>query len=108
MSLEHDVSTNSAALNKELVMSGAGLGALPLTMIGNELNDGRLIQLLPDFELMSGDAELRLAYRDRSLMTAKVRAFIDYATSYFDARAAQVGHAQQRPKMVAASSGRPS
>ncbi|TDN62131.1 LysR family transcriptional regulator [Paraburkholderia sp. BL10I2N1] len=105
--LEHDVSTNNAALNKELVMSGAGLGVLPLTMVGKELDDGRLVQLLPDFELMSGDAELRLAYRDRSLMTAKVRAFIDYATSYFDARAAQVGHAQ-RPKTVATGSDRSS
>ncbi|WP_231337573.1 LysR substrate-binding domain-containing protein [Paraburkholderia sprentiae] len=106
--LEHDVSTNNAALNKELVMSGAGLGALPLTMVGKELDDGRLVQLLPDFEVVSAQAELRLAYRERSLMTAKVRAFIDYATSYFDARAAQVGHAQQRPKTVAAGSDRPS
>ncbi|MGF6305056.1 MULTISPECIES: LysR family transcriptional regulator [Paraburkholderia] len=105
--LEHDVSTNNAALNKELVVSGAGLGALPLTMVGKELDDGRLVQLLPDFEVVSAQAELRLAYRDRSLMTAKVRAFIDYVTSYFDARAAQVSHAQQR-KTVAAGSDRPS
>jgi DNA-binding transcriptional LysR family regulator len=102
--LEHEVSTNNAALNKELVISGGGLGALPLTMIAKELDDGRLVQLLPEFELMSGDAEIRLAYRDRSLMTGKVRAFIDYATSHFDARAAQVGQAQRRRKTVAAGS----
>jgi DNA-binding transcriptional LysR family regulator len=106
--LEHEVSTNNAALNEELVLGGAGLGALPLTMIARELEDGRLVQLLPEFELMSRDAELRLAYRDRSLMTAKVRAFIDYATSYFDARAAQMGHAQQRRTTVPAGSNRPS
>ncbi|CAB3808454.1 HTH-type transcriptional regulator PgrR [Paraburkholderia ultramafica] len=94
--LEHEVSTNNAVLNKELVISGGGLGALPLTMIAKELDDGRLVQLLPEFEIVSGDAEIRLAYRERSLMTGKVRAFIDYATSYFDARAAQVGHAQRR------------
>ncbi|WP_181196535.1 hypothetical protein [Paraburkholderia sp. BL25I1N1] len=29
--LEYDVSTNNAALNKELVLGGAGIGALPLT-----------------------------------------------------------------------------
>jgi DNA-binding transcriptional LysR family regulator len=102
--LEHEVSTNNAALNKELVLSGGGLGALPLTMIAKELDDGRLVQLVPEFELVSGDAELRLAYRDRSLMTGKVRAFIDYATSHFDARAAQVGRAQRRHNTVSAGS----
>jgi hypothetical protein len=35
-------------------------------------------------------------------MTAKVRAFIDYATSYFDARAAQMGDVPQRQKTLAA------
>jgi DNA-binding transcriptional LysR family regulator len=85
--LEYDVSTNNAALNKELVLGGAGLGALPLTMISKELDDGRLVRLLPGFELMNGPVDLLLAYRDRSLMTAKVRAFVDYATSYFEARA---------------------
>ncbi|MGF6637905.1 DNA-binding transcriptional LysR family regulator [Paraburkholderia sp. MM5496-R1] len=85
--LEYEVSTNNAALNKELVLGGAGLGALPLAMIGKELDDGRLVRLLPGFELMNGEVELKLAYRDRSLMTAKVRAFVDYATSYFKARA---------------------
>jgi DNA-binding transcriptional LysR family regulator len=73
-------------------------------MIAKELDDGRLVQLVPEFELVSGDAELRLAYRDRSLMTGKVRAFIDYATSHFDARAAQVGLAQRRHNTVSAGS----
>ena len=85
--LEYDVSTNNAALNKELVLSGAGLGALPLTMISKELDDGKLVRLLPGFELVNGPVDLLLAYRDRSLMTAKVRAFVDYATSHFEARA---------------------
>ncbi|CAD6554250.1 hypothetical protein LMG28727_05674 [Paraburkholderia kirstenboschensis] len=55
-------------------------------MIGKDLDDGRLVRLLPGFELINGEVELKLAYRDRSLMTAKVRAFVDYATSHFEAR----------------------
>lgn len=84
--LEYEVSTNNGALNKELVLSGAGLGVLPLPMIAKELDDGRLVRLLPGFEIMNGEVELKLAYQNRRLMTAKVRAFVDYAASYFEAR----------------------
>ena len=100
--LEHDVSSNNAALNKELVLGGAGLGALPLMLVNKELDDGRLIRLLPDFEVVSEQAELKLAYRDRNLMTARVRAFVDYATSYFEARDARVRPTQKRQKAAAA------
>ncbi len=101
--LEHDVSSNNAALNKELVLGGTGLGVLPLMMVSKELDDGRLIRLLPEFEVVSEQAELRLAYRDRSLMTARLRAFIDYATSYFEARNTRMRPVQQRHQTAAAA-----
>lgn len=81
--LRYDISTNSAAFNKELVLGGAGLGILPRSMIERELASGRLVQILPEFELIDGEIELQLAWRDRRLMAAKVRAFVDFATTFF-------------------------
>lgn len=81
--LRYDISTNSAAFNKELVLGGAGLGILPRSMIERELASGRLVRILPEFELVDSEIELQLAWRDRRLMAAKVRAFVDFATAFF-------------------------
>lgn len=83
--LRYDISTNSAAFNKELVLGGAGLGILPRSMIERELTSGRLVRILPEFELVDSEIELQLAWRDRRLMAAKVRAFVDFATTFFTA-----------------------
>ncbi|WP_042299486.1 LysR family transcriptional regulator [Paraburkholderia kururiensis] len=83
--LRYDISTNSAAFNKELVLGGAGLGILPRSMIERELASGRLVRILPEFELVDSEIELQLAWRDRRLMAAKVRAFVDFATTFFAA-----------------------
>jgi hypothetical protein len=48
-------------------------------------------------------SELRLAHWDRSLMTAKRQAFIDYTTSYSQSRDARVRPAQQRQETLPAT-----
>lgn len=81
--LNVEITTNNPTLRKEMVLSGFGLGALPLTLVEEELKDGRLVRLLEDYELVDGAIELRLAYSNRKFMPAKVRAFVDYATAYY-------------------------
>jgi DNA-binding transcriptional LysR family regulator len=59
-------------------------------LVENELASGKLISLLTDFEQVDDSIEIRLAYSNRTLLPAKVRAFIDHATAFFGARAGSV------------------
>jgi DNA-binding transcriptional LysR family regulator len=82
--LRFDVSSNSPAFNREMVLQGFGIGIVPVSLIENELASGTLVRLLADFELTDIGIEIRLAYSNRTLLPAKVRAFIDHATDFFE------------------------
>lgn len=82
--LRFDVSSNSPAFNREMVLQGFGIGIVPVSLIENELASGTLVRLLADFELSDIGIEIRLAYSNRTLLPAKVRAFIDHATDFFE------------------------
>ncbi|MGF6770598.1 DNA-binding transcriptional LysR family regulator [Paraburkholderia sp. GAS199] len=85
--LNFDIATNNSSLRKEIVLQGLGLGVLPETLVAQEIREGRLIRLLSDYDLVGSDIDVRLAYSDRKFMPAKVRVFVDYAISYFNAAA---------------------
>jgi DNA-binding transcriptional LysR family regulator len=82
-----DVSSNSPTFNREMVLQGFGIGVVPADLAENELTSGKLIRLLTDFQLVEESIEIRLAYSNRTLLPAKVRAFIDYAAASFAAAA---------------------
>jgi DNA-binding transcriptional LysR family regulator len=88
--LKFEISTNNPMLRKELVVNGFGVGALPQMLIEQELKDGRLVQVIPDYELIDGSVELRLAYSNRKFVPAKVRAFVDYAIAFYENAPSQV------------------
>jgi len=83
-----DVSSNSPTFNREMVLQSFGIGVVPAELVENELASGKLIRLLADFPLVEESIEIRLAYSNRTLLPAKVRAFIDYAAAYFATAAA--------------------
>jgi DNA-binding transcriptional LysR family regulator len=83
--LRFDVSSNSPVFNREMVLQGFGIGVAPVALIESELASGRLVRVLSDFELVDGAVEIRLAYSNRTLLPAKVRAFIEHATGFYDA-----------------------
>ena len=78
-----EVSSNSPTFNREMVLQGFGIGVVPANLVENELASGKLVPLLTDFPLAEDSIEIRLAYSNRALLPAKVRAFIDYAASFF-------------------------
>jgi len=82
--LRTDVTSNNAVLNREMVLEGFGMGILPAALVREELASGRLVSVLDEFHLMDNTIEMRLAYSSRSLLPAKVRAFIEHASSFFD------------------------
>ncbi|KWF08076.1 LysR family transcriptional regulator [Burkholderia pseudomultivorans] len=77
-----DISSNSPVFNREMVMHDFGIGVVPKTLVSAELASGALVPLLEDAELLDAFVEIKLAYANRALLPAKVKAFIDYTTRY--------------------------
>ncbi|CAG9246926.1 LysR family transcriptional regulator [Paraburkholderia unamae] len=82
--MQHEVASNNPEFNREMVLQGFGIGILPTALVSEELAAGKLVTVLDDFPLVDMQIEIRLAYTTRTLLPAKVRAFIDHATAFFD------------------------
>lgn len=81
--LQYEITSNNAAFNREVVLAGLGMGLLPLALVEGDLREGRLVRLLGEHEILDTAAEVRLAYMSRTMVPARVRAFIDHAVAYF-------------------------
>lgn len=62
---------------KHVTMAGAGISANSLWNVYRELQDGRLVQVLPDLEVMDRSV-LWLHYPKANVLSAKVRVFMDF------------------------------
>ncbi|WP_321846033.1 LysR family transcriptional regulator [Paraburkholderia bannensis] len=81
--LKYEIASNNPEFNREMVLQGFGIGILPQGLVQTELDEGRLVTLLDDYPMSDMQIEIRLAYTSRTLLPAKVRAFIDHATEFF-------------------------
>lgn len=70
------VHCNSVEFLRELVISGIGIGLLSIWDVGEELRDGRLRVVLPQYRNAAGG--IHFVYPSREFMPAKVDALIDY------------------------------
>ena len=82
--LRHEIASNNPEFNREMVLEGFGIGILPTALVREELEAGKLVTLLDGYPIVDMQIEIRLAYTTRTLLPAKVRAFIDHATAFFD------------------------
>lgn len=82
--LTYHVASNNPMFNREMVLEGFGIGAVSAALVQAELSSGRLVPILGDFEIVDGAFEIRLAYNSRTLLPAKVRAFVEQATAFFE------------------------
>jgi len=71
---------NSQAL-KEAVLKGVGIARLPTFVVGDCIQNKRLLQLFPEYCMP--ETELQLVYPERTYLPQKVRVFIDFAINYF-------------------------
>jgi DNA-binding transcriptional LysR family regulator len=62
---------------RALTVAGAGIAVLADWIADDELRSGRLLRVLPDFEVRDGTA-LWLVYPEANVVTRKVRALIDF------------------------------
>ncbi|MET3599011.1 DNA-binding transcriptional LysR family regulator [Martelella mangrovi] len=69
--------TNSSEVIREAVLAGMGIALRSTWDIGPELAEGRLVQILPDYE-SPDDVGLFAVYPSRNFLPEKVRLFIDF------------------------------
>jgi DNA-binding transcriptional LysR family regulator len=81
------LSTNGLAL-RECALSGLGASLLPDWLIGDDVAEGRLVDVFPNHEVAVVDAPTGawLVYPSRSYVPAKVRSFIEFMRNAVRAR----------------------
>ena len=67
---------------KELAIGGAGICMLPDMLITDEITDGRLQPLLPDYPMETRD--LNLLYHSRNLQSPAIKRFIETTLEVFE------------------------
>lgn len=72
-------SSNNAELLHAMALNGKGLALLPEFMIGEDVADGRLMPLMPEYTLF--DLPVNLVYPSARLMTTALRSFVDFAAT---------------------------
>lgn len=80
LALNKAISVNSVNGQKQLVLNNAGLALIPLWAVKNELEDGTLIQVMPEYTF-SPYEELSATYAiylKRDLISPKTRVFLDF------------------------------
>ncbi|OUR82027.1 transcriptional regulator [Colwellia psychrerythraea] len=80
LSLNKAISVNSVNGQKQLVLNNAGLALIPLWAVNNELEDGTLIQVMPEYTF-SPYEELSATYAiylKRDMISPKTRVFLDF------------------------------
>ena len=65
-------------------LAGAAISANSLWSVHEDLLSGRLVRVLPDFEL-AGDTALWLLYPQANVLSAKVRVFMDFLLDHIGA-----------------------
>lgn len=79
LSLQACFSSDNTLMCQQLIQAGCGIGYLPEWAIREDLKQGRLVRLLPDYTIP--DFPLYAAYVDRVYLSAKVRTMIDFLSS---------------------------
>ena len=86
--LEPSIVTNHTAAALNCIVQGAGAGAVPLFMAGEYILSGRMIHLLPDWQLKP--EPISVVYPSRQYLSLKVRRFIDFLVTEVEELKAEI------------------
>lgn len=67
----------------QLALSGYGIALLPTRIVQRYMESGRLVRVLPEYELTDPVAELDIAFVHRRTLPRRVRDFVDHCISFF-------------------------
>ncbi|XOV78070.1 MAG: LysR substrate-binding domain-containing protein [Aestuariibacter sp.] len=71
---------NSLAI-REAVLAGAGVSRMPTFVVGDDLKQNRLVQLLPEYKML--ELSIYLIFAGREHLAPKVRSVIDFMAARF-------------------------
>jgi DNA-binding transcriptional LysR family regulator len=74
--------TNSSEVVREVTVSGLGIGLRSTWDVAEELRQGRLKRIMPDYE-GPADVGIHALFPTRELVPSKVRVFVDYLAGLF-------------------------
>lgn len=67
------------------VLADMGIALLPVPLVKDDLEAGRLLPILSQYLITSGARPVSIVYASRNFLSAKVRHFIDYTVSQYRA-----------------------
>lgn len=76
-----NLEANNAEALHAAVRAGLGLGLLPHWLVGRDLAEGRLVELLPDFH--APDSAIYAVYPPGRHLSPKVRGFVDFLAARY-------------------------
>ncbi|KLT72941.1 LysR family transcriptional regulator [Neisseria arctica] len=79
LTLKSSILSDNTLMCRKLIQAGCGIGYLPLWAIAEDLQQGSLVRLLPDYSMLT--TQLYAAYVDRAFLSAKVRSMIDFLSN---------------------------
>jgi DNA-binding transcriptional LysR family regulator len=74
--------TDDMDVVRAAVLAGMGIGALPLYMVGDALQQGDLVPLLRQFQILP-ESSIYLVYLPNRTLPSRVRALIDFLVAWF-------------------------
>ena len=74
--LQPAMRSDSTLMVGSLLRAGCGIGYQPEWCVDDDLRSGKLVRLLPDYQILT--TRLYAAYVNRAFLSAKVRSFIDF------------------------------
>jgi len=78
---------NSVELVRQVTLGGLVIGVLPPMLVHEDLSSGRLVRVLPGWNI--GSMPMYVAYPSRSHLAQKVRAFVDLLVAHVTSDAVQ-------------------
>ena len=79
--VEPRVHTNNGDTARAMALAGQGITWQPTFLIGDDLRAGRLVRLMPGYDM--ADIDILAVYPSRRHLSAKVRAMIDFLAEAF-------------------------
>ena len=71
---------NSPAALRKAILAGLGIGRIPLSLVYDDLKEGRLVRILEDTDIV--DPGIYVVYPHRRHLTKRVRAFVDHMIAW--------------------------
>lgn len=74
---------NNAMMLHELARQGMGFAILPTVFVEEDIRTGKLVRLLPDWEIDGNYVDVCLVYPSRKFIPRRLQAFIDHVVEEF-------------------------